>query len=655
MMLALLTPFVGAALCYVAGRKSERVRDIVALAASVMTFISVLSCRGSVDGLSYLVALITSFVWMIAVLYSFEYMKHEHKRNRFYLFLLLSLGADLGVLFSRDFLVLYTFFELLTLFSSVLVVHEESEEAMDAFKRYLYLGIAGGLSLLGGIMLLYSTTGSLAIEPMLAETQGWVGYFIAAMMITGFGVKAGMFPLHIWLPRAHPVAPTPASALLSGIMVKVGIYGIMRTLLLFSPSGVASAAIGHWLLWIGLITMLVGWVLALTQDHIKRLLAYSTISQIGYIIVGIGCMGLLGEVLGMAGALYHVLNHALYKSALFMIAGAIIYVTGESLMSRLGGLSRSMPVLTALAMIAFFGIIAFPGFNGFASETLLHHAIAEASGALGTADLRAALILFIVNAGGTFAYYLKFVTFTFFGKQKSERRAGEPPFLMLFTIGTLVFFVLFIGVFPEMPLKALIMPALGTEHFGPVAFFTAENIANSLVSLSIGAIIFCIALKSKQIYGSYPEALGADRIYTRMAKAFVWLCRVPVASFASAVERAYTTSGSDFVRLLSCLILAEKKMDSAYRQFGEDTVRGLEMIERPEKGVFEGHRMMEDSAARDLEAIRELEECRNPLIKFAIRARLALGRAIGEWTDLAVFFIALMLSVYLALFFLRVL
>jgi formate hydrogenlyase subunit 3/multisubunit Na+/H+ antiporter MnhD subunit len=228
---------------------------------------------------------------MIAVLYSLAYMKHEHKRNRFYLFLLLSLGADLGVLFARNFLVLYAFFELLTLFSFVLVVHEESGEAMDAFKRYLYLGIAGGLSLLGGIILLYSTTGSLAIEPMLAGTQGWMGYLIAAMMIAGFGVKAGMFPLHVWLPRAHPVAPTPASALLSGIMVKVGIYGIMRTLLLFSPFSVAGAAIGHWLLWIGLITMLVGWVLALTQDHIKRLLAYSTISQIGYIIVGIGCMG----------------------------------------------------------------------------------------------------------------------------------------------------------------------------------------------------------------------------------------------------------------------------------------------------------------------------------------------------------------------------
>jgi formate hydrogenlyase subunit 3/multisubunit Na+/H+ antiporter MnhD subunit len=603
--------------------------------------------------------------------------------------LILSLGADLGVLFSSNLILLYTFFELLTLFSSVLVVHEESGEAMAAFKKYLYLGIAGGLSLLGGIILFYNVTDSLALGHALTELEsaGWIRYLIAAMMIAGFGVKAGMFPLHVWLPKAHPVAPTPASALLSGIMVKVGIYGIIRTLLLFSPFSTTGAAIGHCLLWIGLITMLVGWVLALTQDHIKRLLAYSTISQIGYIVVGIGCMGLLSTegAMGMAGALYHVLNHAIYKSALFMIAGAIIYVTGEPLMSRLGGLSRDMPILTVLAMIAFLGIIAFPGFNGFASDTLLHHALVEASETLGTIDLKAALMLFIINAGGTFAYYLKFVGFTFFGERKSERRAGEPPLIMLLTIGVLVFLVILIGLFPELPLRALVLPALegfgGAEHIGHMSFYTTENVVNVFVSLLIGALIFYTSLRSKLIYGRYPEALGVDHIYSRTAGAFIWLCRAPMlylaialertytaiagafmwlcraplASFALALEKGYTTSGSGFVKLVSCLITVEKIAESAYRRFGEGTVRDLGALRKPEESVFEGHRMIEGRAVRDLEAIRELEECRNPLVRFAVSARLALGRAIGEWTTLAVFLIALMLSVYLAIFFLRVL
>jgi formate hydrogenlyase subunit 3/multisubunit Na+/H+ antiporter MnhD subunit len=659
MMPALLTPFIGAILCYIVGRKSERARDAIALTTSLMTFIFALLCRDSVDGPSYLMALITSFVWVVVVLYSLEYMKYEHKRNRFYLFLILSLGADLGVLFASDLLVLYLFFELLTLFSSVLVLHEESEEAIEAFKTYLYLGIAGGLSLLGGIILFYNVTGSLALRPALTELEraGWVRYLMAAMMMAGFGVKAGMFPLHVWLPKAHPAAPTPASALLSGIMVKVGIYGIMRTLLLFSPFSTTGATIGRCLLWIGLITMLVGWVLALMQDHIKRLLAYSTISQIGYIVVGIGCMGLLGAggALGMAGALYHVLNHAIYKSALFMIAGAIIYKTGETNMSRLGGLSRDMPVLTALTMVAFLGIIAFPGFNGFASETLLHHALAEASEVMGTVDLRAALLLFTINAGGTFAYYLKFIGFTFFGKSRRGREAEEPPRLMLAAIGTLAFFVLFIGVFPELPLRALVIPALEGGHFEHVAFFTPENITNALISLLMGALIFYISLRSRLIYNRYPEALGTDHIYSRIARSFMWLCRAPVSSFASAIERTYYASGSDFVRLVSCLVLAERRADLAYRRFGEDTVRNLETLRKTEEGVFEEHRRIEERAARDLEAIRKLEECRNPLIKFAIRTRLAIGRAIGEWTTLAVFLIVLMLSVYLAIFFLRVL
>ncbi|MDY6985280.1 MAG: complex I subunit 5 family protein, partial [Candidatus Thermoplasmatota archaeon] len=557
MMWCLALPFAGGFLAYLAGRKSEKARDAIAVATSVATFICIfLFCKpdGSIDGLSYTIALITSFVWMIATFYSLEYMKHEHKRNRFYLFLLLSLGADLGVLFSSNLIMLYLFFELLTLFSSVLVVHEESAEAIKALKKYLYLGIAGGLSLLGGIILFYNVTGSLALDPSILELEsaGWIKYLIGAMMIAGFGVKAGIFPLHVWLPKAHPVAPTPASALLSGIMVKVGIYGIMRTIFLFSPFNATTATIAHWLLWIGLITMLVGWVLALTQDHIKRLLAYSTISQIGYIIVGIGSLGLLGAegAIGMAGALYHVVNHAFYKSALFLIAGAIIYRTGETNMSRLGGLSRDMPVLTALAMIAFLGIVAFPGFNGFASDTLLHHALVEASETIGAIDLEFALLLFTVNAGGTLAYYLKFITFTFFGENKREKKTSEPPLIMLISIAALVIFIPLIGIFPNFVLESLIIPSLegfdahAVEHLYHMQFFTLENVTNVSVSLMIGALIFFVSKSLKLMERTC--AFGVDSLYNLTARSFIWLCR-EISGFASALERAYLVIARSFI------------------------------------------------------------------------------------------------------------
>jgi len=722
-MWCLALPFAGGFLAYLAGRKSERARDAIAVATSIITFICIfLFCKPDIDGLSYTIALITSFVWVIATLYSLEYMKHEHKRNRFYLFLLLSLGADLGVLFSSNLIMLYLFFELLTLFSSVLVVHEESEEAIKAFKKYLYLGIAGGLSLLGGIILFYNVTGSLALDPSIFELEsaGWIKYLIGAMMIAGFGVKAGIFPLHVWLPEAHPVAPTPASALLSGIMVKVGIYGIMRTILLFSPFNTTTATIAHLLLWIGLITMLVGWVLALTQDHIKKLLAYSTISQIGYIIVGIGAMGLLGAegAIGMAGALYHVVNHAFYKSALFLIAGAIIYMTGETKMSRLGGLSREMPLLTTLAMVAFLGIIAFPGFNGFVSDTLLHHALAETSEAISAIDLKFALLLFTVNAGGTLAYYLKFITFTFFGKSKrkierekeKKEKIGDPPLIMLISIAALVIFIPLLGIFPDLVLESFIMPspegfdAHAVEHLYHMQFFTLENVTNVSISLTIGALIFCVSKRLNLMERRF--AFGVDSLYNLTARSFIWLCREisgfafalektyliiarsfiwlcreisgfafalektyliiarsfiwlcrEISGFAFALEKTYVTSGTCFVKFVSCFFLVERKAESAYRRAGEATVQDLGALSKPDETFFKRHGAIEDMTAVDLKALRDLEEktCKNPVIRFAIRVRLSIGRAVGEWITLAVFLIVLMLSVYLAIFFFRVL
>ncbi|MDI6889305.1 MAG: complex I subunit 5 family protein, partial [Methanocellales archaeon] len=245
-----------------------------------------------------------------------------------------------------DLFTLYIFFELLAVFSYVLVIHEETPEAMAAGRKYLFIGIAGGLCLLAAIFLLYHYSGTLEITSLAQEIEGigYLRYLICALMLIGFGAKAGMFPVHVWLPDAHPVAPTPASALLSGVMIKAGAYGIFRTVnMIFTPfaevaehgaaseiahaplahattaatehgasiaenavehgaaviehatTWVTTANIGYVVIWIGVITMFMAVILALMQENSKRMLAYHSISQMGYIILGAGCAAYLGE------------------------------------------------------------------------------------------------------------------------------------------------------------------------------------------------------------------------------------------------------------------------------------------------------------------------------------------------------------------------
>jgi len=431
---------------------------------------------------------------------------------------------------------LYIFFELLALSSYVLVIHEETKEALRAGRKYLFIGIAGGLCLLAGIFLLYTYTGTLEMTPLLQEMgmMGGLRYLVCALMVIGFGAKAGIFPVHVWLPEAHPVAPSPASALLSGIMVKAGIYGMLRTVnMIFTPAEVIHGAvehaatwsipanIGYWVIWIAIITMFMGWVLALLQDNIKRLLAYSTISQIGYIVMGIGCAAYLGYdgAMGITGTLYHVANHALYKSCLFLCAGAIYFSTGELSMKKLGGLWRNMPLVTIISIIAVLGITGVPGFNGYVSKTLLHHAIVESFEHHGDWTLRLAEILFTITGGGTVAYYLKFMGFTFFGKRPGElRNVKDAPLLMLIPMGILAICIVVIGFSPDILLNNVIIPSLGyhmldmhfiEHHIAGISVWTLTDLTGLGKSVMIGIGIFGVAAlaSSSRLWGLLPSLM----------------------------------------------------------------------------------------------------------------------------------------------------
>ncbi|MDI6892041.1 MAG: complex I subunit 5 family protein [Actinomycetota bacterium] len=522
--LAILAPICGAVLALITGR-SERARNTVVVLCTAITFALILAMyqpviqgvhigehlykgieftlKGilgagfKVDPVGLIIALITSFLWLVSSVYAVSYMSKEHARTRYAVFSLLTLAVDLGVLLARDWFSLFVFFEMLGLFSTVLVLHEETPEALDAAKLYFWFCIIGGLILLAGVLLLYAYTGQLEVRPLadlINKIPFGMRYVIASLMIVGFGAKAGIWLLHVWLPEAHPIAPTPASALLSGVMIKVGAYGILRTVnTLFAPItvevshevGQAAARVAEWttltglgyaLIWIGVITMFLGVVNALLSANCKRMLAYHSVSQMGYIIFGLGCAAYLGKegAMGLAGGVYHLFNHALFKAALFLSVGAVYYRTHELDMYKLGGLWRNMPFTAIACLIAVCGISGLPGFNGFASKTLLHHSILEAfeySSHYSLAHrpdmlLLVAEVFFMLTAFGTFCSNVKMWLFVFVWKRPEKFKDVKPePFPMRVALFALSFAILFIGLKPNWMLEKFIGPALALFGF----------------------------------------------------------------------------------------------------------------------------------------------------------------------------------------------
>lgn len=505
-----------------------------------------------VDFLSFFIALIASFIWLMSTIFAVDYMNHEGNRGRFFAFFLLTLTGTVGVPLAGDLLSLLVFFELMSLASYVLVVHTQTKEAYDAGNLYLYLGVFGGMCLLTGIGLIYYFAGSLDLTHLLALPGALNGYTLAAgiFLITGFAIKAGMFPLHIWLPKAHPVAPSPASALLSGIMIKTGAYGMIRTInLLYTPEAGAAlentatslwqlvSSAGFAIIWFGIITMFFGAFVALLQNNIKKLLACSSISQIGYIIMGIGAAAYLGHegAMGLAGSVYHVLNHAFFKSTLFLSAGAIVYLTGELNMDNLGGLKNKLPFTTIVVFIASLGIVGMPFFNGYASKTLLHHSIVEAFEHHNVYSLYIAEKIFTLTSAGTVCYFIKFLYFTFWRPAPSGLVVeGKEPLLMKIGMGVLAIIMLAIGLSPNFMLNQLVLPTLGSFNLNAqmvsglsqISFWHLGDIGAIAIALLLGAAFFFVAHRTQAYRFQIPHYLGADFFGRQAARLAIFLWSV---------------------------------------------------------------------------------------------------------------------------------
>ena len=376
------------------------------------------------DALATLLLLCVNIVGLAVSLYSVDYMRRFTARSHFYsLFLLMVTGMN-GVILAGDLFNLYVFLEVAAVASYSLVAFGCAHEELEASFKYIVLGSLSSALILTGVALVYGMTGTLNmahIAARIAETGKDTPLLLAfGLFIVGFSFKAALVPFHAWLPDAHPAAPAPVSAMLSGVLIKaIGIYVLAR--LAFNVFGIANNELSL-LRWLGLLSMIAGGLLATGQKDIKRLFAYSSISQVGFMILGLG----LGTPLGLVGGLYHLVNHAFFKSLLFLNAGAVEYATGTRKLEQLGGLNRQLPVTAATSMIGSMSIAGVPPFSGFWSKLIIVLACIE-SGYYGFAT--AAVLVSIV----TLAYQLKVQRIAFFANLPEALKGlqREPPMMAL--------------------------------------------------------------------------------------------------------------------------------------------------------------------------------------------------------------------------------
>ncbi|TDX48021.1 complex I subunit 5 family protein [Orenia marismortui] len=322
-----------------------------------------------IDPLSALMIVLVNLISFAIIYYSLDYISEN--QSKYYLLLFLLITGMLGLVSTADLFNLYVFVEMTSITSYALVAFAKKDISFEASFKYLIMGSVSGALVLLAIILVYQSTGTLNLAQLVTQIQVIpliTKRLILALLIIGFGTKFAIAPLHTWLADAHPAAPSPISAILSGVVIKVYIYALIRILfLLFNVQELLSLDLDILLTHLGVITLFIGHLLAYQQEELKRLLAYSTIAQVGYIIIGIGLMNLAG----LEGAIYHIINHSIVKAVLFMTVGIFISKTGKTNICNLTGLGYSLPLTSFIFTISALNIIGLPPLNSFISKWLL--------------------------------------------------------------------------------------------------------------------------------------------------------------------------------------------------------------------------------------------------------------------------------------------
>lgn len=395
-----------------------------------------------VDGLTAFMLVTVNLISFLVALYSVKYMEQYTDKPKFFtLFSLMVCGMN-GLIVTGDLFNLFVFLEIASISSYALVAFGTEAEELEASFKYAIMGSVASSFIFLGIAFLYGFTSTLNMADMArvlsAKPNTWVIPFVSVLFLMGFGLKAALVPFHAWLPDAHPSAPASISAMLSGILIKtLGVYALIR--IFFNVIG-ASHGYLMILMFLGALSLIVGVILALSQWDLKRLLAYHSISQIGYIVLGIG----LGTPLGILGGLFHLFNHSVFKSLLFLNSGAIDYAAGTRDLKETGGLAKVMPVTYKTSLIASMSISGIPPFNGFFSKLIIIFACIE-KGYIGYG------ICAVFGSILTLASFMKVQKYAFFGGLKEKfSNIREVPGIMRFSMFALAI-ICILGGFMLLP------------------------------------------------------------------------------------------------------------------------------------------------------------------------------------------------------------
>lgn len=486
-ILAIVVLFLGAFLTVLFGSKNKVARTIIVCAAAFSSFIFIVSLikpvmidgeiisywMGNwepvsgyaigigleVDQLNLFFGLLVSLTVLISGLYSFKYMSKDDTLEKYYVLYLMLSGAVLGLVLTGDIFNMFVMIEIMTFAAVALTAFRNyAEGALEAAFKYLVIGSIGSSFVLTGIIILYSQVHTLnmaQISALLYNNMTPSAIFAFALMFAGFAVKSFIVPFHPTAPDAYMAAPSSVSMLFSGMVNKAGVYGLIRlTYIIFQSMNLSSMQ--FLLVFLGSITMFVGVTMALSQHDFKRLLAFHSISQIGYVMTAVG----LSTALGITGGLYHAMNHTLFKGLLFLCAGAVYYSVGTTDLDKLGGLAKKMPQTTAIFLIGAFSISGIPPFNGFVSKWLIYHAAFQKAMETQNIGYLFATIVALIVSVMTLASFIKVSQSVFFGELPEEyKETKEAPLSMRIPMWIMAVLCFAAGVLPQYVTKYLVSPA----------------------------------------------------------------------------------------------------------------------------------------------------------------------------------------------------
>ena len=446
-----------------------------------------------VDALSLFFGLLVATAVLVSCIYSIQYMSHDHNVREYYtLFLMLS-GGVMGLVLSGDIFNMFIMVEILTFAAVALTAFRNTAKgALEAAFKYLVVGSMGSTCILVGTIMLYAQVHTLNFAQLSALIPGNLNNatkLAFALLFIGFGTKAFIVPFHPLAADAHGAAPASISVLISGVLTKSGIYGIIRLCyFLFQSMGLGT--VQFMLVFFGCMSMFICVTMALAQHDFKRLLAFHSISQIGYVLTAVG----LCTALGISAGLYHAMNHTLFKGLLFLAAGAVLHQTGTTDLDRLGGLSRKMPWTTVLFLIGAFSISGIPPFNGFASKWMIYQATYEKAVESGNIGFLLVTIIALITSVLTLASFVKVSQSVFFGQLPKEyENVKEVSFGMRFAMCIFALLCVFTGLFPDVVTRYLTEPAANAVFnvTGYINSMMGSGYAESVMGESLPAVQNC--------------------------------------------------------------------------------------------------------------------------------------------------------------------